>query len=553
MKIPISSYVKLDVLRLIETRLLVQASSGGGKSMTLRTILEATHGHVPHIILDPEGEFSTLREKYDYILAGKDGDIPVDTRTASLFARKMLELNASVIIDLYELKHNDKHRFVRLFLEALVDAPKDLWGPRLVVLDEAHQFCPEKGAGTSEAWETVIDLCEKGRKRGLGAILATQRLSKLNKDAAAECQNKIIGLANIDIDRQRSANELGFNRKEDVISLRDMEPGEFYCIGPALCRSVIKTQMNVAITSHPKIGKRLTRKPVASKKILHLLDKLVDLPKEAENELKTVDDLRAEVSRLNKELRKVPIPKAVETKVDETKIRNEIARQFERSVLDWQKGVESKLKNAVASAFPDVWQPPVPIIRDVITNSLRRTFQQAVIKTVPEPAKVVQKLDMGDTQLGPSEQKILGFLLLNPDKAYTKSQIGPMVKMQWKGGSFRTYVSRLRSKGFVTGSNSIQITDQGQQTARELGIRPPDNLRAGLEGWLDKLSGNIRKIYEVLLSDHSRVWSMDEIAKHADMECTGGSFRTYVSRLCTIGLAVKQDGGLQLNPEVRNL
>ena len=182
--------LKIDIGRLIETRLLIQASSGGGKSMTLRTILENTFGKTPHIILDTEGEFSTLREKYDYVLCGQGGDIPADPRTAQLLAQKMLELNASIIIDLYELKHLDRHRFVKLFLETLINAPKELWGPRLIVIDEAHQYCPEKGFGTSEAWETVIELCEKGRKRGLGTILATQRLSKLSKDAAAECQNK---------------------------------------------------------------------------------------------------------------------------------------------------------------------------------------------------------------------------------------------------------------------------------------------------------------------------------------------------------------------------
>jgi hypothetical protein len=40
---------------------------------------------------------------------------------------------------------------VKLFLEALVDAPKQLWHPVLVVLDEAHVFCPEKGQAKRRA------------------------------------------------------------------------------------------------------------------------------------------------------------------------------------------------------------------------------------------------------------------------------------------------------------------------------------------------------------------------------------------------------------------
>ena len=157
-----------------------------------------------------------------------------------------------------------------------------------MVMDEGHIFCPEKGAGTSEASEAVIDILSRGRKRGIGGILATQRLSKLSKDAAAECQNKIIGLANIDIDRERGARELGFTRKEDILTLRDMEAGEFYAIGPALCKNVLKTKINMPKTSHPKIGKRTIKAPVATNKVRGLLDKLKDLPREVEAELKSM-------------------------------------------------------------------------------------------------------------------------------------------------------------------------------------------------------------------------------------------------------------------------
>ncbi len=64
--------VALDLDILIRTRLLVQANSGGGKSWLLRRFAEETFGKVPLIIIDPEGEFATLREKFgfDSIQAG---------------------------------------------------------------------------------------------------------------------------------------------------------------------------------------------------------------------------------------------------------------------------------------------------------------------------------------------------------------------------------------------------------------------------------------------------------------------------------------------------
>ncbi len=183
--------VSLDLPTLLDTRLLVQANSGGGKSWLLRRLLEQSQGKVQQIVIDLEGEFATLREKYDYVLAGKDGDTPAEPRSAHLLAKRLLELNVSAIIDLYELHYQDRKQFVRLFLESMINAPKQLWHPCLVVIDEAHKFCPEKEQ--SEASSAVIDLATLGRKRGYCAILATQRLSKLHKDAAAECNNKLIG------------------------------------------------------------------------------------------------------------------------------------------------------------------------------------------------------------------------------------------------------------------------------------------------------------------------------------------------------------------------
>src|ERR1700686_1347554 len=96
----INQSVSIDLPTLLDTRLLVQANSGGGKSWLLRRLLEQAHGKGQQIGIDLEGEFATLREKYDYVLAGKEGDTPADPKSAALLARKLLELNVSAIIDL---------------------------------------------------------------------------------------------------------------------------------------------------------------------------------------------------------------------------------------------------------------------------------------------------------------------------------------------------------------------------------------------------------------------------------------------------------------------
>src|SRR3990172_219487 len=292
----------IDIPRLLVSRMLIQASSGGGKSWVTRRILEQTAGHVQQVVLDIEGEFTTLREKYDYIICAPQGADAIATpQTATILARRLRETRASAIIGMYEMKMPDRKKFVRLFLEEFVEAPKSMWHPCIVVVDEAHHFCPEKDEAESMA--AVNDLITRGRKRGLCGILATQRLSKLNKDSAAELHNKLIGLAVLDTDVKRAADDLGMTTKEAMPILRSLEPGEFFAFGPALTRMVTKIKVGPVVTTHLEAGAGATlTPPPPSHKIKALLAKLTDLPQVAEQEARTLADFKRENANLKREL-----------------------------------------------------------------------------------------------------------------------------------------------------------------------------------------------------------------------------------------------------------
>ena len=185
--------VPIDLDRLVGTRLLIQASSGGGKSYCLRWLLEQTHGRIQQFVLDWEGEFASLRERFAYVLAGQDGDVPADPRTAGLLCRRLLELSASAVLDLSELPPEDRQCFARGFLHELMHVPRSLWRPLLVAIDEAHHLAPEKGEGEAVSKPAVVALCTQGRKRGYAAVLATQRIAKVTNNALAELLNVLIG------------------------------------------------------------------------------------------------------------------------------------------------------------------------------------------------------------------------------------------------------------------------------------------------------------------------------------------------------------------------
>jgi len=296
--------VPCDLDVLLNTRMLIQANSGSGKSWLLRRLLEQTSGRVQQLVVDPEGEFATLRERFDYVLAAKTGgDTLAHPRAAKLLAERLLELGVSAVLDIYELKAHERVSFVKLFLEALVDAPKRLWHPVLVVLDEAHVFAPEKGS--AESLQAVIDLATRGRKRGYCLVQATQRLSKLHKDAAAEMNNKLIGRSALDVDMERAGDELGLTKAGRQV-LRDLDAGEFFAFGPALTRTVTRVRVGPVVTSHPKAGSKLAGVvPPPTEKVKAVLSKLADLPVEAEQRERSVQELRQEIAAKDRRIKEL--------------------------------------------------------------------------------------------------------------------------------------------------------------------------------------------------------------------------------------------------------
>lgn len=296
--------VQLDINSLIDTRMLIEGNSGSGKSYLLRLLCERAAEHVPVIVLDLEGEFATLREKVDAILIGPEGDVPTDLRSAALLARTLVELGISAIVDLYSLHVQQRREYVKLFLEALINLPKEMWRPFLIVIDECHKVCPEKGQGDNTATQAVIDLMSLGRKRGFAGIVATQRFSKLHNDVIAETNNVLIGRTWMDNDVKRAGDYLGLSTSARQ-TLSELGKGEFYAFGPAFTPAAkFKFKGDKVSTTHPKAGERYKIKaPKPSDAIQQIVTQIEGLPEVVEQEKKDIASVKADAAKRETELK----------------------------------------------------------------------------------------------------------------------------------------------------------------------------------------------------------------------------------------------------------
>jgi hypothetical protein len=243
--------VPVDLARLLAGRLLIQGSSGAGKSYAMRYLLEQTSGLMPQLVIDWEGEFHTLRTVHPYIVVGQvDGgaDLQVSAATARVTCRRLIGARASVIVDLSDLADHDARREVAaLWLDELMSVHQAVPHVRMVVVDEIQELCPQGETVASSA--AVKALAARGRKRGLGMVSGTQRLSKVHKDAA-EVQNLLVGLTTLDVDMDRAARLLGYDSKRRGV-LADLEPGQFLAMGRALPKGVTLVRTGEVRSPHP--------------------------------------------------------------------------------------------------------------------------------------------------------------------------------------------------------------------------------------------------------------------------------------------------------------
>lgn len=571
----------IDLVLLLETRLLLSANSGGGKSYTLRQLIEQIFGKVQIILVDREGEFKSLRDKYDFLLVGEGGDIPAHIGSARLLAEKLLESGVSAICDLYEAFRTrpiDRLAWVREFLMGLVDAPKHLWHDVIVIVDEAHLFCPEvapKGRNMEEretingCKDAVVALCTVGRKRGQTAVLATQRLAKLDKDASAELLNRMIGmtLEGQDVDRAIDLMSIPKDEKAEFRkSLRELEPGNLYAFGRAISKERILVKINQVQTKHhdPRSRKHVDYSPPTPAKIQALLSKFEGLPKEIEAKAKTEKELRAENAALKQKLAaalkaapevakpvalkvSAPVTKTVEKRVEVPVLKESELKRLEKIAEKVSLGYESASKaagainHALVGIRSELGKPKhFGKFQDARIREAHDAFKiPGRVKTEAPPRKPPPKMEHGGQPppegeaLLAGERKMLGVLAQFHPGSRTKSQLGALSGYTPSGGTFGQYYGKLKRQKLIKEGNSgeVSISEAGLEWFGGEIPEGPKSAEELLAMWRGKLLQGERKMLDTLVQVYPSTLTKEELGEKSGYASSGGTFGQYLGTL----------------------
>lgn len=364
---------KLDADEIIMGRTFLASITRYGKSWLNRHIIEQLVGFAGLVIIDPEGEYASLREKFPFLVIGKD--IPLQIETAEFMAETTLKEGMSVIIDLSMIDEDMAKEYVAAFIKRFMFLETKLRKPYLIVCEEADEMMPEKGVAKATSLRAFKNVAKKGGKRGVGLIVTTHRPAFVSKMVLSQCTTlKVIGRIewesdlNVIKDFLQVSPEILRRPKKNGKPINDgkphvdcLEPGQFYFSGSAVEKDAF-VKVGKVLTTH--LGSTPELLPPAPRELEAVIAKLAEtLPKIIEERIKPALPPIEEISREIERKTEAKLGKKLERdrKKLELKYRNKLVER-DNEIKQLKDRVESVSRTAALTPsqnITDVLQHPI--------------------------------------------------------------------------------------------------------------------------------------------------------------------------------------------------
>lgn len=533
--------LKLDGPTLLESKLFICTNSGGGKTHASRLFIESVAKVIPTIVIDPSGEYFTLREKFDFALIGAGGEVPVSVKTAARLAHHLVEKRLNAILDLSSLGRSEQEAYIAEFFRAVNSLPRKLWGPTFFVVDEIHRYAPEKLYPVSR--DPLVTLFDSGRLKGFCGVAISQRQAKVAVDVRQECNNILQGRASAPAEVSAASKLVGFKGNEASNDFKNMKIGEFFAIGPAFAHTGIQRGRTFAKTQTTHISSRnrySVKPPAPSKRIKEVASELSALLQEAapaasgSSESTVVKQLRARVRELEAAGKQYKTQTTVV--IDASQVQAAEARGWSRALQEVRTSLLPSLLSTQRAASDAIGE----FAKKIGALKMPAAAKSTVIS--PRPVKTGVETQRTPTRLASPSNKptagistrsgayrILVVLAQHYPNIVDRTQLALLAQMG-QNGSFDSYLSRLRTSGWLeNGAGGYKATDAGVAAAGD--FEPLPEGRGLIDYWLGRVGGGgMKRIFEVLIEAGDQELSRAELAERAGLQLSG-SFDSYVSRL----------------------
>ena len=558
--------VELPLDAATETFALL-AKRGAGKTYAALKLAEGMlDAHIQVVAIDPVGKWWSLRLAADGkrpgfdipVFGGHNGDLPLEPGAGKLLADLVVDRRVSCVLDVSTMRKADRKRFVTDFAEQLLLRKKRERGPSPLhlFLEESHMFVPQRTQrGEERMLGAFEDLVKLGRNYGIGATLISQRPQAVNKDVLTQTECLIV-LQTVGAQERKALREwmreVGSDRSDVIDELPGLEVGEAYLWSPGWLREFKRVRIGKRKTfdasATPKVGAAKTAaapRKLADDELEALRKTMADVVEEAEqNDPKA---LKREIAKLQRQVRTL---EAKGPEVDSgalERARDEgvaVGREMVRTAInqaDTHMGavvgaidravaeLEKARSAAIAPIDVDLEQLPK---RTLVVMPTRREAQR---ERIAPPTR-----SEGDPAIGGGCRRMLEVLASRYPAGFTIAQWATLAGLKKTGGTWSTYLSRLRKGGLVIQNDGLwKATEAGLAEAGE--VPPaPSTPEETVEMWKGNLGGGAARMLDALFSQGEM--TLDELAESVGITRSGGTFGTYLSKLRSNGL-IEKDGG----------
>lgn len=560
----------------------IVATRGAGKSYTSAVVLEETHAvGVPFVVLDPSGAYWGLRSSADgekaglpiYVLGGEHGDLPLDHAAGAFIADVVVESGHSFVLDLSDMTAGKMRQFAADFLERLYERKARDTSTLLLVVDEADEFAPQKPRGeTARSLGAMERIAKRGRRRGLGIIVITQRTQSLNKDVLDLIETLIVLRQLAERSREAVKGWIADKELRDeagvIESLQSLPTGTAWVWSPLrgiLHKVAIRRIRTFDSYATPKPGEV---RPEPRRRAELDLEALGERMRSTVEKVKADDpaDLRRRLAEVQRELdaqkiatdtlarRSADLERFIENHPPTEPVEVPMFSPDEFDSLDVAVRALDGVPEVLAQTRETLAQlTEIAALRARVTLGSDTSYQTAdpatpppPVAPVPAPAPVKPaEPTWQDGELTAAARRFLETLGRHHPVKLSISQMAVLAGRKPRGGSFNSAMRILRDGGYLEEDGStIGLSPLGVTTAGvAVGQRhSPEETRTQ---WREALPSAARDLYDVLVSRYPNTLTPDDLAVATGRQPRGGSWNSAVKTIVSNNLATKSAAGLR--------
>lgn len=519
----------------------ILAKRGAGKTYTAAVMAEEMLiANLPVVICDPIGVWWGLRAGADgkspglpiVVFGGDHGDVPLDAGAGETLARLIAEERLSCVVDLSKFRKGEQTHFMTSFAERLYHSNRH---PLHLFLDEADAFAPQRPMpGEQRLLGALEDIVRRGRARGLGCTLITQRAAVLNKNVLTQievlvCLRTIAPQDRAAIDAWINVHGTIEQKARLAASLPSLPIGTAWFWSPGwldLFQQIqVRRRKTFDSSATPAVGSAAMQpKQLAQVDLAKVSERLAATIAQAKAE--DPRELRRRIAQLETELKKTPPP------IDPAAIeraREEGREEIRESIRFFASQISSYIPPPTRTIQFFDKPPAAPAARPA---TARRQSAGGGSAAAPAPAG----------QPMPQMHRAMLTALAQHPEGLTKGQILLHTSYASSGPVSKAFADLARN-GWTNGDRAkLVITDAG---VKALGSYDPlptgDALREQLISG-SKLSVMERALFRVICDEYPDAISKGEILRKAQYASSGPVSRAF-ARLVKYGYVVQSGRG----------